>query len=118
MDLTGQEAKQLAAAARARSGLLRRLSDKQLAPLIHGVIAEVGATLKGIEHRLTEAGSMPGDIAGVLMLYGAVVAIIEDMPANTDRPELVAAGREVGVVMRKKYADKIGDELSKKTGEN
>jgi hypothetical protein len=118
MNLTGEEAKALVDEARARAGILKQLTDKQLGHLLHQAIKETGVTLGGIEDRIGESGSMPGDVATILLHYGAVVAVLEDLPEGDERRQLIAAGRATGRLVAKKYGEKIEEELKEKKGDN
>lgn len=87
--------------------VVRALPPKARQFMIDHVFSETMTTIRAVEDRIEEAGVIPGDVAGVFMLWGAVAAIIEDLPATDDRRELVNAGREIGKFVASKFGEKI-----------
>ena len=90
------------------------IGDKQLVALVGHVLVETTKTLADIERRLQEAGVMPPDICGVLLHYGAVTAVVEDLPPGAAQRQLVNAGREIGKLIRQKFGEKIREQLEEK----
>jgi len=97
---------------------LRALPEKAQLAAVTQVFGEAMTTIKAVEDRIAEAGCVPGDVAGVFMLWGAVAAIVEDLPAVDDRRQLVAAGRELGKFIAAKFGEKIRGELQRTQGDN
>ncbi len=95
---------------------IRGMQPKMVEALVSKVVTETLTTNKAIEDRIEEAGLIPGDVATVFMHYGAIVAIVEDLPITDDRRELVAAGRELGKMLAAKYGEMVRDKLEKKSG--
>lgn len=97
-----------------------RMPEKQAQALVGKAVHETTVTAKAIEDRIHEAGCLPGDVAGVLLHYGAFSALIEDLPATDDRRQLVAAGRKIGEAVAASFGQKIREELeaTKKKKEN
>lgn len=87
------------------------LSDKQLVTLIGHALRETTITLKAIEDRIEEAGVMPGDVAGILLHYGAVTEVLDGLPPTSEQRRLIIAGREIGKVIGSKYGQKIREQL-------
>lgn len=98
--------------------ILRKLPEPGQRKLIDHVFDEAMTTTRDVEKRIEEAGVIPGDVAAVFMFWGAVAAIVEDLPATDDRRELVAAGRELGKFIAAKFGEKIRSELRKQHGDN
>lgn len=115
MKVTGDEAKTVAAAAREVAPILKQMGDGDLAQMLGAAFTEVGKTLQGVEARILEAGLIPGDILVILLHYGALVAVLEDLPPGDERRTLIAAGRKLGEFMAKKYGDKIRSLLERAT---
>jgi hypothetical protein len=91
---------------------------KHLVEIVGRVIDEAGRYQNGIEARIGESGSVPGDVVTTLMLQGALSEIIDGLPDGNVRRDLVAAGRLVGKFMATKYGEKIRDTMAKKMGGN
>lgn len=97
-----------------------RMPAKHAMQLVSAAVRETTMTAKAIEDRIREAGCVPGDISGVLLHYGALSALIEDLPLTDDRRQLVTAGREIGKAVAASFGQKIREELetTKKKEEN
>jgi hypothetical protein len=97
-----------------------RMPAKHAMQLVSAAVRETTMTAKAIEDRIREAGCLPADISGVLLHYGALAALIEDLPATDDRRQLVAAGRKIGEAVAASFGQKIREELDqeKKKEEN
>ena len=118
MDVTADDVKAIFAEVRARAPIVGRVSDRDLNHLVTTVIRETNTSLKGIEARIAEAGSMPADVATILLLYGSLYAVLSDMPRTENRRTLLDAGEAVGKLIRTKYAEKIGETLKNREGGN
>jgi DNA repair ATPase RecN len=118
MKITGTEAKQLTSEIQDSCAPLKQLTHQDLAALLGAAIRETTNTVAGIENRIKDAGVMPGDIVTILLHYGAVHAVLKDLPADNERRELVEAGEKVGQFIAKKYGEKISGILSERSGGN
>lgn len=114
MPFTAADVEQLVAKVRETVRAFRQMPEKLVQHATGQVVTETTTTVKSIEDRIEEAGCIPGDVATVLMHYGAVVAIIEDLPVADDRRELVTAGREIGKAVAEKLGEKIRTVLEDK----
>ncbi len=113
--VTDDDVKGLVEECRKVAAGLRSMPAKHAHAAIDGAFQEALNTIKLIEGRIAEAGCIPGDITGVFMVYGAVVAILEDLPAEDDRRQLVNAGRELGKFIAAKFGEKIRNHLTQET---
>lgn len=116
--ITEDDAKKLVEDCRKLSPGLAAMPEKHATAMIGMALTETNTTIKDIEHRIDEAGLIPPDIVAVFLHYGAVVAIVEDLPATDERRLLVAAGREIGKLIAAKFGQKIKATLTKKEGGN
>lgn len=83
--------------------------------LVGLVITETTSTIRGIEKRIEEAGTIPPEITMTLMHYGALLGIVKDLPPGNERRALVEAGERVGAFIARKYGEKIKETLVDKT---
>lgn len=83
-----------------------------LVSLVAAVIKEATQADQGISKRIEEAGQIPGDVLVILMHWGALNALFEDLPADNPRHKLIAAGRAIGRHIAKKYGEKIKKTLA------
>lgn len=93
---------------------LDRVSSTKIRQLIGMVIDETTRTNKGIEDRFTEVGAVPPEITIILMHYGALTAIVRDLPDDNWRRQLVEAGEVIGKFIAKKFGEKIAQQLREK----
>lgn len=91
---------------------LKELPSKAIRELIGFVIKETTATNRSLEQRIDAAGAIPPDIMGVLFHYGALAAVVEDLPPDEPRRQLVDAGRAIGRYITKRYGKTIAKKLS------
>lgn len=115
MRIKPDEAKDISIAVRAAAGVLTQVPDNELAHLIGAVIRETTDGIKGVEKRIEQAGSLPSDIVAILMMWGAIAAIVEDLPGGNERRELFEAGRKVGLLVAKKWGEAISETLAART---
>lgn len=83
-----------------------------LVSLVAAVIGEATNADKGVDKRIEEAGTIPGDILVIIMHWGALAAVMEDLPADNPRNKLFMAGRAIGRHIAKKYGEKIKKTLA------
>jgi hypothetical protein len=115
MNITGKEASELGAAIIEAAPGLAEVPMGKLQQLLGMVIAETTKTNRAVEDRIADAGSIPPDITMTLMHYGALTAIYRDMPPDDSRRALILAGEQVGILIARKYGQKIQEELAAKT---
>lgn len=115
MKIQPEEAEQLVADIRSSVSFFRQVDEKALNALVSQVLVETTGTLRDIEERVKDAGVVPGDIAAILMHYGAVAAVVEDLPPGAHQRQMVAAGREVGKFIAAKFGEKIREQLESTT---
>lgn len=82
--------------------------------MVSTAVKETTVTIKAFEDRIAEAGCLPGDLVTILLHYGAVAAVIEDLPPEDPRRELIGAGREIGKAIAAKFGEKIREQLKGK----
>jgi hypothetical protein len=114
MAFTAADVESLIGKVRGICRAFRQLPDKLVEHAVGTVVKETMTTIKSIEDRIEEAGCIPGDVATTLLHYGAVAAIIEDLPIEDDRRELVTAGREIGKAVAEKLGEKSRGELERR----
>lgn len=111
MSTEGDEARELFEEIKRIAPGFEKYPAKMLRELIGFAIQESTSTNKSIEERIDAAGSIPPDISGVLLHYGALVAIIEDLPPEEPRRLLVDAGRAIGRFIAKRTGKKLAEKL-------
>lgn len=113
--IDAEDAKQLVAEIKSQVPFFRGIDDKAILALVSQSLVETTQTLADIERRIEEAGVVPGDIAGVLLHYGAVAAVVEDLPATSHQRQMVTAGRTIGRFIAERFGKKIREQLEAKT---
>lgn len=113
--IDAEDAKLLVEEIRSRVSFFRGIADKALLALVSQALVETTRTLRDIEERIKQAGVVPGDIAAVLLHYGAVAAVAEDLPADAHQRQMVSAGREIGKFIVARWGEKIREQLEAKT---
>lgn len=96
----------------------RSISRDKVVQAIGFCITETTKSNRDIEDRLKEAAGIPPDLVLVFMHYGALQAVIDDLPGDNDRRQLAEAGRAVGRFIARKYGEKIQKVIAEKTSKN
>lgn len=112
---TPEDAQELVEEVRKMVPGIAAMPIKHATELVSTAFRETTVTVKSIEERIAEAGCMPADIAAIFLHYGAVAAVIEDLPLTDERRKVVAAGRAMGKAIAASFGKKIQGELEERS---
>lgn len=111
MKLTRDEVEEVSAKVLQACPALEKAGVRKLHELIGIVITETTRTNTGVEKCIADAGSIPPDITMTLMHYGALTALLKDLPPGNERRALLEAGEVVGTLIARKFGEKLKEQL-------
>lgn len=115
MKISGKEAQDLVAEVTEVYPEFAEHPAEKIRQLVGMVLMETTNTNRSIEERVADAGGIPPDITLTLMHYGALLAIVMDLPPDNPRRLLIEAGQRVGAFIAKKFGEKISEQIAEKT---
>lgn len=116
MKLSAKEARETVDKMVAACPDLGNFPAEELSSLVEAIITKVGGALNEMEKDISiEGGSMPFSVMVGYMGFGAANAVLGQLPEGSDQRKLFEAGRAVGELMAKKWAEKIFEILGKET---